>query len=109
MTEDRITEISVDQLHDSPLQPRTAYLGIEELAANIKAEGRIHQPLLVRPRLTNPLRDDLQDGYELVFGHRRLRAAELAGLATVPCRVRAMTDAEVRSAQLAENSRLQRA
>ena len=60
-------------------------------------------PLLVRPRLTNPLRDDVIDGYEIVCGHRRARAAEAAGLLTVPCIVRAMTAAEARRAQISEN------
>ena len=41
------------------------------------------------------------------FGHRRLRAAAIAGLATAPCMVRAMTDEEARRAQIAE--KLQRA
>lgn len=103
MTTETITQIPLDQLHESPFNHRNIYKGLDELAANILSEGRIHEPLLVRPRLTNPLRDDLQDGFEIVFGHRRFRAAELAGLATVPCMVRAMSTAEARSAQAAEN------
>jgi ParB-like chromosome segregation protein Spo0J len=66
----------------------------------------VHEPLLVRCRMvdaTATKTEDMFDGYELVFGHRRLRAAKLANLATVPCMVRTMTDAEVRSAQAAEN------
>lgn len=100
-----VHQIALDDLHESPFNPRTSFdpEQLRLLAVNIVAEGRIHQPLLVRPRLTNPLRDDLQDGFEIVYGHRRYRAAELARLATVPCIVRAMTDAEVRSAQAAEN------
>lgn len=103
MSTNTITQIALDQLHESPFNPRKTFLAIDELAANIKAEGGILSPLLVRPRLSNPLRDDQQDGFEVVFGHRRLRAAEAAGLDTVPCMVRAMTDAEARSAQIAEN------
>lgn len=90
-----LMQLAPDDLHDSPFQPRTVYDGIEELAANLRAERRVHQPLLVRPRTGG--------GFELVFGHRRKRAAVLAELPTVPCLVRAMSDAEVRSAQLAEN------
>lgn len=97
-----LADIPLDQLHDSPFQPRTHYAGLEGLAESIRADG-VQQPLKVRPRRPNPLRDDVVDGYELVFGHRRKRAAELAGLATVPCLVAAMTDAEVRAAQMAEN------
>lgn len=104
-TDDTVHQIALDDLHESPFNPRTSFdpEQLRLLAVNILAEGRIHQPLLVRPRLLNPLRDDLQSGYEIVFGHRRYRAAGLAQLATVPCIVRAMTDAEVRSAQAAEN------
>ena len=102
-TEATISELPLAQLHESPFNPRKTFNQIEELAANITAEGRIHSPLLVRPRLPNPLRPDVQDGWEVVFGHRRLRAAQAAGLATVPCMVRAMTDAEARRAQIAEN------
>lgn len=98
-----IREIPLEQLHDSPFNPRRVYGALEDLASSIRAEGCIHEPLLVRPRLTNPLRDNVQDGWEIVFGHRRRRAAELAGRATAPCMVRAMTDAEARRAQAAEN------
>jgi ParB/RepB/Spo0J family partition protein len=105
MTQDTILEIPLEDLHDSPFQPRADYRGIEGLAESIKAEGRIHQPLLVRPRV-GPLfagDPDAAAGFEIVFGHRRRRGAELAGLSTAPCTVRAMTDAQVRSAQMAEN------
>lgn len=99
-----ITEIPLAQLRESPFNPRRTFSGIEDLAANIRAEGRIHEPLLVRPQLANVLRPDgAVDHYEVVFGHRRLRAAEAAGLATVPCMVRALSDAQARSAQISEN------
>ncbi len=100
-----IVEIPLADLHDSPLQPRIDYRGIEGLAESIKAEGRIHQALLVRPRVGPLFEGDLAAaaGYEVVFGHRRKRAAALAGLATAPCTVRVMTDQEVRSAQMVEN------
>jgi ParB/RepB/Spo0J family partition protein len=95
-TPETIHQLPLEQLAPSPFNPRQIFTGIEALAENIRAEGRIHEPLLVRPT-------DYKPGYELVFGHRRLRAAAIAGLASVPCMVRAMTDAEVRSAQVAEN------
>lgn len=101
---DTITEIALEQLHESPFNHRTLFTGLEELAANIRAEGRIHEPLLVRP-LVGLTRIDGTPGdqFEIVFGHRRYRAAGLAGLATVPCMVRALSDAEARAAQAAEN------
>jgi ParB-like chromosome segregation protein Spo0J len=119
MTQDTITALPIEQLHESPFNPRKIFDAgaLQELAIDIKSVGRVLQPLLVRPRIfaeglarrgdgqRDP--DDTQDGWEIVFGHRRYRAAELAGLAEVPCMVRAMTDDEARRAQISEN--LQRA
>lgn len=94
MQQEHIT-LSLDALQPSPTNPRKtcSEKGLQELAASIKAEGLL-QPVLVRPR---------GDYYEVVFGHRRVQAARIAGLAAVPCMVRAMTDAEVARAQIAEN------
>lgn len=105
-TDDIISQIPLEDLHDSPFNPRRDLTGLDDLAQSITAEGRIHEPLLVHPRMTdivakNP--DDMFDGYEIVFGHRRAGAAAIAGLASAPCMVRSMTDSEVRSAQIAEN------
>jgi ParB family chromosome partitioning protein len=66
---------------------------IAELAASIKANG-IVEPLIVRP---------LADGFSIVAGERRWRAAQIAGLVTVPCIVRELTDEEVLKLQLIEN------
>ena len=103
-----LLEIPLDQLHDSPFQPRAGYpeAALAELAENIKAEGRIHTPLLVRPCPSlNSLQPGwaMSDGYEIVAGHRRRRAAAIAGLATAPCIVRTLTDAEARRAAYSEN------
>lgn len=107
MTTDIITLQRIDALHESPFNPRKIFddAALAELAADIKAQGRVLQPLLVRPRIP-PLfagDPDATAGYEIVFGHRRFRAAELAGLAEVPCMVRTMSDAEARRAQISEN------
>jgi ParB/RepB/Spo0J family partition protein len=91
-----IREIALDQLHESPFNPRRTFTGIDELATNIVAEGRIHQPILVRPRSSGA-------GFEIVFGHRRVRAARFVNLASAPCMVRDMSDGQSRSAQVAEN------
>jgi ParB family transcriptional regulator, chromosome partitioning protein len=75
-------EASVDSISPNPRQPRTVFNdeGLQELASSIKEFG-ILQPLVVRP---------LAEGqYELIAGERRLRAAKLAGLRTVPVTVRA--------------------
>ncbi len=89
-----------DQIQESTTNPRKTFSGVEELAADLKVQG-VLQPLLVRPGL-RPWKGDAPD-YELVCGARRLRAAKLAGLATVPCVVRPMTDKEALLAQVKEN------
>src|ERR1700677_4029030 len=66
----------------------------ENKAESIRAQG-ILSPLLVRP-LT-------ESGFEIVFGERRYRAAQLAEQETAPVRIKQMTDAEALEAQLVEN------
>jgi ParB/RepB/Spo0J family partition protein len=92
-----ITNIAITHLDESPYNPRKIFneASMQELAADIKAQGRVLSPLLVRP--TNGAM------YQIVFGHRRYRAAEIAGLLEVPCMVRAMSDEEVKRAQISEN------
>ena len=72
--------IAVDQIRPSRQQVRTRFDAepLGELAESIRKHG-VLQPLLVRP---------LADGYELIAGERRWRAARLAGLTTVPAVVR---------------------
>ena len=64
-------------IRPNPMQPRRTFeeTGLRELAESIRRHGII-QPLSVRRR---------DDGWELIAGERRLRAAKLAGLQTVPC------------------------
>ena len=88
-TEDRsgVLEIDVQRIERNPDQPRTALdeSQLGELAASIAVHG-ILQPIVVRATA---------DGsYQLIAGERRLRAAKLAGLATVPAVVRAGDDGE---------------
>lgn len=89
-------DIDPDLLDDSPFQHRRKYTHIDELAASMKENG-VLQTLLVRPKPSGKR-------YELVAGHRRKRAAKKAGLKTVPCIVRTMSDAEVQQAILVENA-----
>ncbi len=75
-------EVSVDSIIPNERQPRSVFddTRLKELAASVREYG-ILQPLVVRP---------LTEGrYELIAGERRLRAAKLAGLATVPITIRA--------------------
>jgi ParB family chromosome partitioning protein len=74
---DSAAEAPVDAIHSSALQPRSRFdeTALRELADSIRAVG-ILQPLVVRP---------IGKGrYELIAGERRLRAARMAGLKTVP-------------------------
>lgn len=84
-------------LLDSPTNPRTYYgqAALAELADSIRSQGVI-QPILARP-LPGQLR------HEIVVGHRRTRAARLAGLETIPAIVRHMSDEEATTFQIHEN------
>lgn len=75
-----IQEIDVDQIKPNPDQPRTHFEedAMNDLASSIKEHGII-QPIIVKPTAGM---------YTLVAGERRLRAAKLIGLKTVPCIVR---------------------
>lgn len=67
---------------------------LRELAASIASVG-ILQPLVVRPRA--------EGGFEIVAGERRFRAAQIAGIETVPANVVNLTDEQLIEAQLVEN------
>jgi ParB family chromosome partitioning protein len=93
--EDRIEKIPVGSLKPSPFQPRKHFddAALKELADSIKRHG-IVQPLVVTPE---------KNGYTLVAGERRWRAAKLAGFDTVPAIVRARKDQEQMEIALIEN------
>lgn len=88
-------ECDIDLVGPNRYQPRTHFAAeeLEELCESIKTQGII-QPLLVR-KDTN--------GYELVAGERRLRAAKMAGLDKVPVMVKSLTDAQVLEMSIVEN------
>jgi ParB family chromosome partitioning protein len=87
--------LSVDQIARNPWQPRVHFddAKLQEMAESIREHG-IVEPLVVRAR---------DGGFELIAGERRLRAARLAGLDTVPVVVREMDDREVLEVTLIEN------
>lgn len=89
-------EIGVERIEPNPFQARRTFDGIEELAAAMVAQGFISR-LRVRP---HPQRPGL---FQLVYGERRLRAAQAAGLREVPCEVADHCDEELIEIGLAEN------
>lgn len=93
----RVVHLSVEELSPNPHQPRKVFKvqELEELAASIRLYG-ILEPLLVSPS------KDTQ-GYELIAGERRLRAAKLVGLKTVPAIIRSAGDLEKLELSIVEN------
>lgn len=79
-----LQDIPVGDITPNPNQPRVHFdeESLAELTASIQQIG-VLQPILVRVR---------DDGFELIAGERRWRAAGRAGLATIPAVVRTMTD-----------------
>ena len=91
-----LSELAVDAVYRSPYQPRRRINEerIEELAASIRAQGLL-EPIIVRPRA--------EGGYEIVAGERRWRAAQRAGLASIPALVRDLDDRRAMAIALIEN------
>ena len=90
-----LLEVPVGSVQPNPRQPRSSFDddALGALALSIKEVG-ILQPIVVRKTGT---------GYELIAGERRLRAAKLAGLATVPVILRESDEAESLREALIEN------
>jgi len=88
-------QCDIELIQPNPFQLRFGFSEEEltELADSIKSQG-ILQPLLVRIR---------DFGYELVAGERRLRAAKLANLETVPVMVKEISDAQMLEICIVEN------
>ena len=91
----RVQYISTTRIRPNPQQPRRSFPedALAELAESIRRYG-ILQPLTVR-------RTD--EGYELIAGERRLRAAKLAGLREVPCLLARSSEEESALLALIEN------
>ncbi len=88
-------EIALDRIRENPRQPRVRMDpdALATLAASIREHGVI-QPVLVTETI---------DGYQLVAGERRVRAARLAGLERIPAVVRQLADREQLELALVEN------
>ena len=88
--------LAIDTIHESTTNPRRTFdeAKLYELAESIKHNGLI-QPITVRPN---------SQGFEIVAGARRYRAAQLAELFSVPARIVEIDDAKALEWQLLENS-----
>jgi len=88
--------LAIDTIHESTTNPRRTFdeAKLYELAESIKHNGLI-QPITVRPN---------KQGFEIVAGARRYRAAQLAELFSVPARIVEIDDAKALEWQLVENS-----
>ena len=89
------SEVDLDSIVPGPMQPRTHFdeASLESLAESIRSHGVV-QPLLVRRR---------DNGFELIAGERRWRAAKLAGLTRVPVVVKEVPDESLLEIALIEN------
>lgn len=91
-----ISEIDLDLIHANPSQPRQEFdeQALEELATSIRSIGII-QPITLRQE---------EDGtYLIIAGERRYRAAQLAGLFSIPAYIRKVSDDAVMEMALIEN------
>jgi ParB family chromosome partitioning protein len=88
-------EIDINLITPNPYQPRQDFSNekLNELAESIKAYGII-QPLIVRFK---------DDKYQLIAGERRLRAAKLAGLSTVPVIIKELSEESMMELAIVEN------
>jgi ParB family chromosome partitioning protein len=90
-----LQKINIDSISPNPYQARTVWneQALAELTESIRANGII-QPIIVRP---------IGTGFQLIAGERRLRAAELASLKTIPALVRHASDEQLHEWALVEN------
>lgn len=87
--------LPIDRVRRGRYQPRRHFDpdALQELADSISAQGMV-QPVVVRP---------VEDGYELVAGERRWRAAQMAGLHEIPAVIRELDDPAAAAVALIEN------
>jgi ParB family chromosome partitioning protein len=93
--EDELRELAIDLIRRGPWQPRTHFdeEALKELADSIRSQGVV-QPIVVRVA---------DNGYEIVAGERRWRAAQLAGLEQVPAVIKQFDDQTAAAVSLIEN------
>lgn len=91
-----VQEIRLERIRPNPFQARQTFTNLEELAESIRVHGFTSR-LRVRPHPSLP------NTFELVYGERRLRAAGIADLDSVPCEIADHSDADLIEIGLAEN------
>ena len=101
--------VEVDKIKPNPFQPRKEFdeHKLNDLARSIRQYG-VLQPLTVNRKEVQKSDGGLATEYELVAGERRLRAAKIAGLATVPTLIREVDDDDKTKLELAIIENLQR-
>lgn len=94
-SEEGIANLDISEIRENEFQPRQDIdpLKLAELLASIKEKGII-QPVIVRPK---------EEGYELIAGERRWRAAKQLGLTHLPAIIKDVDDAEALQLALIEN------
>jgi ParB family chromosome partitioning protein len=85
--------LDIDRIRPNAFQPRTDFSGLEGLVTSIKENG-IVQPVIVRRE---------PDGFQLVAGERRWRAAQMAGINRIPAVIRTIADDRLLEVALIEN------
>lgn len=88
-------EVEINEISVNPHQPRKSFDQdkLAELARSVEQHG-VLQPLIVRPS---------GESYQLVAGERRLRAAKMVGLPSVPVIIKSLSDREMMEIALIEN------
>ena len=89
-------EVDINSIRPNPRQPRTVFEdeSLQELSASIREIGILQPPAVRRIG---------ENQYELIMGERRLRAAKLAGLSSIPVIIRETSDNELLREALIEN------
>lgn len=90
-----VAEIAIESIRPNPHQPRRQFseASLKDLASSLKSTGLV-QPIVVR---------QVEDGYELIAGERRLRAAKLAGLTVLPAFIKGVDGPTQAQMALVEN------
>lgn len=92
---DKVEEVEIEKIRRNPYQPRRDFdeTALNELKDSIKNYG-VLQPILLRKK---------DDGYEIIAGERRFRAAKLAGLKKIPSLIKDFDNKKMSEVALIEN------